>query len=414
MGNTSVEGAPPTFEMAFVLFMDIVGYSLETIDHQTELLSKLQRLVQASTVFQQARVNNEVIFLPTGDGMALAFMRHPLSPVECALQIADSLRSSPEIKLRMGIHAGPVCRHADIRDEVNVVGGGINLAQRVMDCGDAGHILVSRNVAEFLEQLSDWRDCLRDLGTHEVKHSVRVHLYSLFKDGLGNLEMPIKIRVRSGKKENNFPSSTDSGQGQQTGAIEQRPVEYLCYVSRDKIDQLSPDESSAEPCATDLLPQLQLLLESGISYGRPDILQREASLKRDYVRKLQRFLRSHAQDVIPFQPGAVAPGLFWLRDEFYVEKIDPQTLIASLVSMNGSRKLVLHCSLANFSNKCIDGRHFRPTSTNYAFFSEQLPVTLETVFYLISAKGDESYGSPLFLKLPFQPTSPSLTLGLTL
>jgi len=183
----------PTYEMATVLFMDIVGYSLQTIDRQTEILSALQRIVKQSASFQQAHPNDELITIPTGDGMALVFLRDPVLPVKCAMDIALALRNHPEITLRMGLHAGPVCRHADIKEEVNIVGGGINTAQRVMDCGDAGHILLSRAVAEVLEQFSGWRESLQDLGIQEVKHNVRVHLYNLCKDGVGNPAIPNRI-----------------------------------------------------------------------------------------------------------------------------------------------------------------------------------------------------------------------------
>jgi TolB-like protein/Tfp pilus assembly protein PilF/class 3 adenylate cyclase len=183
----------PTNELASVLFMDIVSYSLGSIDDQTELLTILQQTVRESVEYKQASVKRELISLPTGDGMALVFLRDPVSPVKCALEIAASLKDYPEIKLRMGIHQGPVRRHADIKEDANVVGGGINIAQRVMDFGDAGHILLSRNVAEVLEQLRGWSDYLQDLGVHEAKHGVRVHLYNLYKDGLGNRALPRKV-----------------------------------------------------------------------------------------------------------------------------------------------------------------------------------------------------------------------------
>src|ERR1700693_2708267 len=186
----------PKYEIASVLFTDIVGYSLQPIDRQTQLLSLLQKIVRASPEFQQAHVKDALISLPTGDGMALVFLLDPVSPVKWALEIARLLERHPQIKLRMGLHTGPICRHADIKDEINVVGGGINMAQRVMDCGDAGHILLSRNVAEVL-QLSGWSDCLQDLSEHEVKHGVKVHLFNLCKDGLGNPALPRKCGARA-------------------------------------------------------------------------------------------------------------------------------------------------------------------------------------------------------------------------
>jgi class 3 adenylate cyclase/tetratricopeptide (TPR) repeat protein len=181
------------YELAFVLFMDIVAYSLRSIDDQTDLLTILQKTVRETGEYQRAAAKQELISIPSGDGMALVFLRDPVAPVRCALEIAASLKTHPEIRLRSGIHQGPVRRHSDIREEVNVVGGGINMAQRVMDCGDAGHILLSRNVAEVLEQLRGWSEFLHDLGMHEVKHGVKVQLYNLCKDDLGNPVFPEKI-----------------------------------------------------------------------------------------------------------------------------------------------------------------------------------------------------------------------------
>jgi class 3 adenylate cyclase len=188
-----VEDSGAAYEIAHVLFVDIVGYSLQPIDKQTELLTLLQKIVRESAEFRRARDQNELISLPTGDGMGLVFLRDPLSSVKCALEIAGSLQLQRKLLVRMGIHTGPVQRHADIREDINVVGGGINIAQRVMDCGDAGHILLSRNVAEVLEQFSDWRDCLLDLGIEEVKHGVKIHLYNLVKPPVGNPTIPSKL-----------------------------------------------------------------------------------------------------------------------------------------------------------------------------------------------------------------------------
>jgi adenylate cyclase len=187
----------PAYEMASVLFMDIVSYSLKTMDEQTELLTALQRIVRESAEFQLARASDALISLPAGDGMALVFLRDPIAPVRCALEIAASLKNRPEIQLRMGVHAGPVRRHADIKDQINVVGGGVNTAQRVMDCGDAGHILLSRNSAEVLEQVRGWSHCLQNLGVQEIKHGVKLQLFNLCKDGLGNPARPRKLSARA-------------------------------------------------------------------------------------------------------------------------------------------------------------------------------------------------------------------------
>ena len=185
----------PALEMAHVLFMDIVAYSTLPMEQACDVLSKLQDSVRDTATFARAQRKDRLICLPTGDGMALVFFGDPESPVCCARELTQALRQHPEIKLRMGIHTGPVYRVADINANRNVAGGGINMAQRVMDCGDAGHILVSNAVAEVLVQLSTWSPFLRDLGEVEVKHGVRVHIYNLHTGEAGNPELPQKLRT---------------------------------------------------------------------------------------------------------------------------------------------------------------------------------------------------------------------------
>src|SRR5439155_22120735 len=164
-----------SLEMAHVLFMDLVSYSLLPMDQQKDYLNELQQVVRESPRFRGAETDGEIIRLPTGDGMALAFFGDPTAPAQCALEVAAALKTRPHLKLRMGIHTGPVYRVADVNANANVAGGGINVAQRVMDCGDAGHILVSKSVADVLLQLSKWAPFLTDLGEHAVKHGVKVH-----------------------------------------------------------------------------------------------------------------------------------------------------------------------------------------------------------------------------------------------
>ena len=183
-------------EMAHVLFMDIVAYSTLPMDQQETILGELQGAVGKTSEFARAQAEDQLIRLPTGDGMALVFFHDPEAPVRCALELSRSLRDHPEIKLRMGVHSGPVYRIADINANRNVTGGGINIAQRVMDCGDAGHILVSGAEAEVLGQLTAWRPMLHDLGEAEVKHGVRVHLYNLYGGEAGNPEPPKKITAQ--------------------------------------------------------------------------------------------------------------------------------------------------------------------------------------------------------------------------
>src|SRR5215813_1346139 len=186
--------AAPHLEMAYVLFTDIVSYSTFPMDKQQQLLDQLQAVVRGTSAFTRAAEKNQLIRLPTGDGMALVFFGEPEAPILCAIDIAKALKSHPEIKLRMGIHTGPVYRIADINANMNVAGGGINIAQRVMDCGDAGHILVSGTAADVLGQVSGWGAMLHDLGNAEVKHGVCVHLYNLYSQEAGNSAQPKKLK----------------------------------------------------------------------------------------------------------------------------------------------------------------------------------------------------------------------------
>ncbi len=191
---------PPTpssdlkFEIGHVLFMDIVGYSKLVIDQQAELTRKLNAIARNVPQFQIAEAEGTLVRLPTGDGMALVFRSSPEAPVQCAIEIAEALRSHPEIKMRMGIHSGPVNETADVNDRANIAGAGINIAQRVMDCGDAGHILLSKRVADDLENYARWQPHLQDLGDAEVKHGVQVRLINFCGDGFGNPNVPAKLR----------------------------------------------------------------------------------------------------------------------------------------------------------------------------------------------------------------------------
>lgn len=153
-------------KMVTVLFMEIVGYSRTSNEDQADHLTLLEDIVRRSPVFEQTQANNGLLPLPAGDGMAIVFLQaDPVSAVKCALDVSDSLNSHPEIQVRMGINMGFVSPHVDIKKQMNVVGGGINLAQRIMDCGDAGHILVSQDVAHALGDIRGWRESLNDLGT---------------------------------------------------------------------------------------------------------------------------------------------------------------------------------------------------------------------------------------------------------
>src|SRR5215813_2900397 len=181
-------------EIGHVLFIDIVGYSKLLIDEQRDYLHTLNEVVRRTDSFRAADAAGKLTHLPTGDGMALVFATTPDTPVSCALEISKALRRHPELQVRMGIHSGPVSGVVDVSGRSNIAGAGINLAQRVMDCGDAGHILLSKRVADDLEQYRQWRSQLHDLGECEVKHDVRVHVVNLYTDDLGNQAVPEKFR----------------------------------------------------------------------------------------------------------------------------------------------------------------------------------------------------------------------------
>src|SRR5450432_3801884 len=182
-------------EIGHVLFIDIVGYSKGLINEQSDSLQKLKEIVRGTEQFHIAEAEGKLLRLPTGDGGALVFRTSPEAPVLCAMEIAKALQSHPELRVRMGIHSGPVNEVTDLNEQANIAGAGINMAQRVMDCGDAGHILFSRHVAEDLEHYPRWQPYLHDLGECEVKHGVRIGIVSLYDGEIGNPQNPKKLQV---------------------------------------------------------------------------------------------------------------------------------------------------------------------------------------------------------------------------
>jgi adenylate cyclase len=184
-------------EIAHVLFMDIVGYSTRLTDEQQALVDELNQIVRSSDEFNKAVAMGRLMKIPTGDGMALIFYNSPEQPVECAVEISRVLRHHPGLPVRMGVHSGPVNAVTDVNDRVNAAGVGINLAQRLMDCGDAGHILVSKRVAEDLQQNGRWRPHLHDLGEVELKHGERAHVFNFYTDDAGNSDPPKKKAMSS-------------------------------------------------------------------------------------------------------------------------------------------------------------------------------------------------------------------------
>src|SRR5437660_6136977 len=182
-------------EIAHVLFIDIVGYSKLSVKDQHAAVEQLNQFVRASEQFRGADTAGRLLKVATGDGMALVFYTSPEAPAQCAVEISRSLKEAPRLQLRMGIHSGPVSGVVDVNERANVAGAGINLAQRVMDCGDAGHILLSKHVAEDLEEYDRWRPLLHELGACEVKHGVRLGVTNLHSDEVGNRQLPKKFQA---------------------------------------------------------------------------------------------------------------------------------------------------------------------------------------------------------------------------
>src|SRR5262252_6932783 len=183
------------FEIGHVLFIDIVRFSTLLINQQSEQLETLKRIVRGTEQFRTAEAEGRLLRLPTGDGGALVFRNSPEAPVLCALEIAKALKNYPELHVRMGIHSGPVNQIADLNEQANIAGAGINTAQRVMDCGDAGHILLSKHVADDLEHYPRWQPYLHSLGECEVKHGARVGLVTLYNHEVGNSKPPAKLQT---------------------------------------------------------------------------------------------------------------------------------------------------------------------------------------------------------------------------
>src|SRR5881296_2148619 len=182
-------------EIAHVLFLDIVGYSKLSVNEQHARVDELNGIVRLSEQFQKAEATNRILKIPTGDGMALVFYKRPEEPAQCAFEISRALKDNQRLHVRMGIHSGPVSGVVDVNERTNVAGAGINTAQRVMDCGDSGHILLSRHVAEDLAEYERWRPFLHDIGTFELKHGVPVSVSNLYSDEVGNAKLPTKLQA---------------------------------------------------------------------------------------------------------------------------------------------------------------------------------------------------------------------------
>jgi TolB-like protein/class 3 adenylate cyclase/Tfp pilus assembly protein PilF len=199
--NMSAESKPDLpLEIAHVLLIDVVGYSKLLADEEIELLQELNQIVRGTECFRSAEASGKLNRVPMGDGMALLFFRNLEEPVRCALEISRALQKHPRIQIRMGVHSGPVNRITDVNDKTNFAGSGINVAQRVLECGDAGHILLTKHVADDLASYRQWQLALHDLGECEVKHGLRLHLFNLYRDDLGNPQVPEKLKRRRRKQ----------------------------------------------------------------------------------------------------------------------------------------------------------------------------------------------------------------------
>src|SRR5712671_1224448 len=191
---SSEQSSEVKFEIGHVLFIDIVGYSKLLINEQSDQIQKLKEIVRGTEQFRLAEAEGKLLRLPTGDGGALVFRNSPEAPALCALEISKELKNHSDLHVRMGIHSGPVNEVTDLNEQANIAGAGINIAQRVMDCGDAGHILISKRVADDLEQYPQWKPYLHELGECEVKHGHKVSLVNFYNDETGNRETPQKLR----------------------------------------------------------------------------------------------------------------------------------------------------------------------------------------------------------------------------
>jgi class 3 adenylate cyclase len=200
------------FEIGHVLFIDIVGYSNLLIDEQREGIRELKGIARGTEQFRLAEAEGKLLRLPTGDGGALVFRNTQEAPVLCALEISKALKNYSKLRVRMGIHSGPVNEVDDLNEQMNVAGAGINIAQRVMDCGDAGHILLSKHIAEDLEDYARWRPYLHELGECETKHGGIISVVNLYDDEVGNPQLPERLkeaqRERAAKAAGSRPAPT--------------------------------------------------------------------------------------------------------------------------------------------------------------------------------------------------------------
>ena len=292
-------------EIAHVLAMDVVGYSTLLIDDQSRLIAELTRLVRESPRFRTAEAAGKLIRLPTGDGMVLVFFDNLEAPLECAMQISVALKSHPEVRLRIGIHSGPIKQVVDVNDRSNVAGAGIDLAQRVMDCGDAGHILLSKRVADDLAPYPRWHPYLYEIGAYEIKHGRQIHLVNFFTGEIGNPQAPEKPGPRNQSRSPAMPAT------RATDAIAVLPLENL---SGEPAEEYFAD-GMTEALITDLAKigglkvisrgsvmgfkgTKQPLAEIGRALGVDSIVEGSVVRARDRVRISARLVRAATDEYL--------------------------------------------------------------------------------------------------------------------
>jgi len=251
----------PQFEIAHVLFIDIVGSAKLLTNEQSEVLRDLNQIVRNTEQFRAAEAAGKLIRLPTGDGMALAFFTNPEAPVRCAMEISKALRSKPRLALRMGAHSGPVDPVIDVNERSNIAGAGITMAQRVMDCGDAGHILLSKRIADDLAQYSRWQPHLHELGECEVKHGAKIDIVNLYTDELGNPATPEKLTQQQGKAGSVQPIGLKSQRKKRIAVL---PFKPLSSENRDQALELG----MADALITKLSNSRQVIVPSVNSVRR--------------------------------------------------------------------------------------------------------------------------------------------------
>lgn len=380
-------------EIAHVLFMDIVSYSKLPMDEQSLVIGRLKTIVQNTIEFSKATAQKELVSLHTGDGMVLAFFGGPEAPVRCALEIAKALQAESAIHLRMGIHSGPVYRVKDIKGDENVAGGGINFAQRVMDCGDGGHILLSSAIAEVLTQHSVWAKHIVDIGIAEVKHGAKVHLYNYIQGDLGNPETPTKVKGQ-------LPANLSAEQPIETpvsSAVAAKPLK-LCLLYKRNIQ---PDE------------QLLKVLEESLSRdGHNVFIDRHLSIGVEWAKEIEQQIKSSDAVIALISQASVQsemlayelqiasevanqnggiPRIFPIRVDF--EGPLPQALTAPLSSLqyalwkgeSDSEKVLGQLKSTLVSPKPSGGPPIKPTKLEAVGGA----VPLESKFYIVRPTDDD-------------------------